>query len=202
VQPYLRTWRIGAGIGYGGRDEFDFRYDGAEYLEETTEPSTEGIATGSKAFTIDGFVAVESEASVSMVVTRGSYPKPNPDFVASPVVESMWIRWLAYADGREPLSSMAYAVYTMARTAWGNEAAMAVGLGISDRVLDRMRYLSSCVGTVETARKAPIKEQRAHTGEEEAWMRQVVLAVIQRTGEVAAGQSNMPKLTQADFSTT
>jgi hypothetical protein len=182
-----------------GGDEFDFRYDGAEYEVDKGEPGKDDQTTRSKVFSLNGGVTLAPVSAYGLgTVTRKSYPEPPDGFTTSPLVESMWVRWLAYKNGRELLSSMAWAVFTTVRAEYGNEKQMAEVLGISGNALAYLRYLSSCVGTAETARKAPIKDRREHTGEEEAWMRRVVLAIIQRTGEVAAGQSNMPQLTETD----
>lgn len=199
-EVYLQSWRIAAGIDRAGTDDFDLVYDGAEYEVEDVEPRGGPTPQRSKSFSISGAITSASPSIAGRgTVTERCYPKPNSGFTASALVVSMWTRWLAYKSGREPLSTMAYAVFTIALDEWHDDRTMARVLGISTGVLSHLRYLSSCVGTIETARKAPIKETRAHTWAEEEWMRRVVLALIRRAGEAAAGQSNFPQLTQADF---
>jgi len=194
VEPYLRAWEISHALRVGGEPEFRFEFVRAEVIDR--DPPPPGTPQ-----TIEASSLMHARASFSATagVERGSLPAPPSTFFVDADVETLWTRWRAYREGRQPLQGMAYFVLTVLQMHGGRSAATA-RFGISSTVLKTLGTLSSETGDVTTARKAKAAA-RPPTPQEAAWLEAAVVAIIRRAGEVAAAGSatSLPRLTMADL---
>jgi hypothetical protein len=165
VDPFLRAWEIHAAIQEGVLIEF--QYDRAEIIDR--HPLPPGSAT---VVAPAGIASANAFGSGAVHTVHGEYPSPPTAFAADPDVEKLWSRWSGYADGREPLQSMAYFCLTVldAAAAGSNRAETQAHFAVSGRVLSTLSRLSSDVGDAATARKMSRyqRDQRPLTGEESA----------------------------------
>jgi hypothetical protein len=194
VEPYLRAWEVSHALRVGGDAEFHFEFIRAELIDR--DPPPPGTPQ-----TIQASALVHGRAifSATVSVERASLPEPPSAFAVDAEVETLWARWRAYREGREPLQGMAYFVLTVVEMHGGRRAA-AARLGIATTVLSTLGRLVSEAGDVTTARKA-VAAARPLTPQETAWLVAAVIAIIRRVGGVAAAGSatSLPQLTMNDL---
>ena len=146
-------------------------------------------------------VDVRLVAEATLRLSRRQYPEPPGKFAVSADVETMWYRYRRYLEGQERLADMAYACLTVLEARAGDRRKVAEEYCISSAVLGTLGRLTTEIGDGETARKFNrLKEQRSHTGPEEAWLKAAVQAMIRRTGELASDpKAQRPMLTMNDL---
>lgn len=162
VASFLNDWEVHAAM----RDMpgvLKFRFDQAE-LREPASPDVGGTV----------LLAAESSLSISavasMTVTRKRYPAPPPGFHATTEVELAFRRWRAYLEGREPLLSMAYFVFTVLVPENGRsrQEASAVFV-VEETVLRTLSGLSSVRSGLD-ARKFTASNPVPLSDQERAWL--------------------------------
>lgn len=182
VERYLRAWEIRHALRVGGEPEFRFEFQRAEVIDR--DPPPPGTP---QTVAVSGHISASSFASATLGVERGSLPAPPSDFELEPDVETLWARWRAYQEGREPLQSMAYFALTVLERHGGRRPA-AARFGVSEKVLKTLGELVSERGDATTARKAKATANPLMPNEH-GWIEAAVLALVRRAGEVAADPS-------------
>jgi hypothetical protein len=193
VEPFLRAWECHADLD-DGIGVIRFKYFRADVLDRDPKPGSVAVALGTTE-------VIGTADRVIAQMARTVYPAPPVNFAVSPDLETCLLRWKRYREGREPLQSMAYFVYTYVTAFLGGGDVKAVSehLSVSRPVLDKIRILASTKGDASTARKVNAKAPFVElTSAEEGWLDQAVGQVIRRIGEVASG-AKVPLITMADL---
>ena len=202
VESYLHAWEIDAGIRQG-RGSMEFVYKSASTINL---PPSDGVSTGIPAAVSEKFrVSVTYTLDITPV-TLTSYPSPPEGFKASPDVETLWMRYEGYSDGKEPLETMGYFCLTLIEQmyGYGNEKreTAARTLNVESEVFERLGELTSTKGSITTARKAPQGGRwQPLTAAERTWMETVIRRLIRRLGEYAGcdNPSILVKVGMRDF---
>ena len=202
VELYLRGWEISAALQYGGRSEFHFVFEHAEILD--LDPLPAAPPGSPQTVQLSAAAVGVGVASVTIHVTRGSYPKPPDDFELSEDVEVMWSLYDSYLEGRDRLLPMAYSCLSRLVYRAGSLEQAANQYRISQRMLRTLSELTSTLGIGMEARKlGKGSKNRAPTAEETVWIETAVRLLIRRAGEVAYApykawsmitMDNLPKL--------
>lgn len=199
IEPILRAWELDAAIR-GSFYGLKFVFDKAEIIDRTPiVPGQTRIVTSVGALCMDAILC-----SATVRVGKAKYPDPPLTFRLTPDVESLWLRYKAFIDGREPLLAMAYVCLTILEASVGNpragrRARAAKKFGIDATVLGKLGELTSKGGDRLTARKVEgIQPMRPLTGPETEWIQSVVKALILRVGD-SRDIASLPKITMADF---
>lgn len=193
VAEFLRSWEIQAALSVG-RGCLRFEHDSAKVVDRHPSPGTNTLV-------LEPLVCKVSVGAVTLHIGRSSYPEPPKDFVASPLVETMWHRFEMFLDGREPLASMAYFCLSTIQADAGGRNKAAAKYHVDRGVLDKLGQLTSEVGDSSTARKIDSSSTlRPHTPQETEWMKCAVQTIIRRVGEVEASPTaSRPRLTMSDL---
>ena len=178
VGEYLKDWEILIGLELGP-NEFELRYDHAEIIDRNPPLEPEETHYVEAHTTINVEVVVSAQSNV----TRAKFPSLPKDFKTSPDVESMYLRYKGYRQGKEPLTSMAYMCLTILQASAGGRRQASTKYNIHMDVLNKMGDLTSTKGNVEEARKAPI--ERPLQPNEKKWIIEAVKLFIRRVGEHA-----------------
>ena len=196
VDPFVREWELDAALT-GRPGDFSLSFMDAKLVDRNPTPGV-----------IEASLTIRSgapRASILATVGKLSYPAPplvpklEPD---DPEVQSMFIRYARYCDGREPLLSMANFCLTMLerRLAKGRGAA-AQQYGIAGMVLKKFGDLVANKGGPDTARKANPRFEELKT-EEKRFLEAVVKIMIRRVAEVAhSGSPPTDQITMAHLPT-
>lgn len=127
-----------------------------------------------------------------------SFPK---NFSASPDAEAMYLRYKAYWQNRETLTSAAYMILTILETGAGNRKEASKQYNIEYAVLDTLGELVSTKGDPVEARKYPKDGKfKPLCPKETDWIVSVIKALIRWVGEYAHDpDAELKKLTMGDF---
>lgn len=179
VASFLKDWEVHAAM----RDMpgvLEFRFDQAELRQAAPRD-----AGGTVLLAAEATLAISAVASAT--VTHARYPAPPPGFHATTEVELAFRRWRAYVEGREPLLSMAYFIFTMLvpKNGRSRQEASAV-FAVEEAVLSTLSGLSS-VRSGSDARKFTATNSVPLSDHERAWLEAVVRRLIYRLGEHAGG---------------
>ena len=199
IDEYIGTWLMQAYLA-GQESEFSLVYKNAAIVDRISTPPpppTHGVVVvaGTGSLKITGYPA-------TCIVSRSKFPDPPTHFVKTPAVETMYIRYRGYREGKEPLSSMAYMCLTLleaeataSSSPKGNKRAKACKLfNIEKAVLDTIGVLSTNYGDPAEARKISGKGPRPPlTAQQRNWLEAALKAVISRVARVA----HDPKLAAA-----
>ena len=176
---YIPNWEFDVGLKFGlrcGPDVFRLRFDHSEIVDRNRPPDPLSLSVRVSA----GVPRVSADLAPPMPPEF-----PGPPRVAirrSPDVDSMYQRFLWYLDDREPLAGMAYFCWTVLVYGNGDRSKAARRLGVSNKVLDCIRKLSSYKGGTgarkEDGRNAP------YTPEEERFLKLAIKRLIRRAAEV------------------
>jgi hypothetical protein len=193
VEPFLKNWEIAQALDRGQR-ELWFEYVEPKIID--LKPPPRNPDGGPAAFGVDT-VALGLRGEYARVLrTEATYPSPPSGFVASSEVRMLFARYQEYAEGREPLASMAFACYRYIREVLGKIDGPADKKfhisGGRDGVLATLRRLAGGKGRRKDLLQAP------YTPKEEAWVAAAVRRLIRRVGEQAAG-AQLPQITMADL---
>lgn len=184
IEPFLRAWELDADLRWGlGTIKFKYK----DHTIVNRNPPQPGEACPKILHAEMGGVLV-SGGSVSFHVTRVSYPKPPSTLQLTPDVETMWLRYRRYLEGREPLLAMAYFCLTVVEASAGGRNAAARQYGVDKQVLSKLGDLTAKGGDAKTARKLKKGQSlRSLLGAEQAWLEEVVKALIRKLGEHRPG---------------
>jgi hypothetical protein len=121
----------------------------------------------------------------TVVIGHRTFPSPDPTFRRTQLTDLLSERLRAFRDGRAELPAVAYVVLSAVQTAFGSRAKCAAALAVDPPVLDTLGRLSSQYDP-EIGRKAE-GEPKPLTGQELAWLHAVIVRLVRRLGEHAAG---------------
>jgi len=196
VERYLRAWDILTGLE---QDPWDFRlvFDHADIIDRSPDTNDRNVLN------LQGHVSAHVVVSdnVSLHVSRDKYPSFPNNFSASPDAETMYLRYKAYRQNRETLTSMVYMSLTILEAGAGGRKKAARQYNIEYAVLDTLGRLASTKGDPAEARKFPksgIFEPLSP--KEKDWIILVIKALIRRVGEYAHDpRAKLRQLSMTDF---
>lgn len=199
VDEYLRAWDIWIGLEHDP-DDLRFVFDRANVIDRSPHE------TGKNIVNLQAHVAASTVTSnVSLHVPHEWYPSFPQNFIASPDAETMYLRYKAYRQNREKLTSMAYMCFTVLTASAGGREKAAKQYYISSKVLKKLSGLSTERGDATEARKCtgngtftPLSPK------EKEWIVSVIKVLIRRVGEYEYAQSTgaeLKQITMGDFHT-
>jgi hypothetical protein len=179
ADPFVDGWAIVSGLRRG-RAEICFEFINADIIDRSPAPNEGNYAWGAIRLP-----AIQVHMTGTALPIKKGYPKPSPNFSATPEVQILWARYQAYIDGREPLLSVAYFCLTFVEVLAGGGAQRASEkYKISRKVFERIGSLTGERGDYLTARKvvseAPPKPL---TQEDLRWLDAAIRIIIRRLGE-------------------
>lgn len=181
VDEYIKRWEILIGIEHGP-DELKLIFETSDIIDRAPTPESKG---GLVIHVKSGLLAVTGLDAI-VHISRSKYPPLPKQFSLSPDVETMYVRYKAYREGRETLLAMAYMCLTVLETSAGGREQAATRYHIDKRVLNKLGELSTQRGTKEEARKVPQNGQfKPLSGTERTWIETVIKLLIRRAGEWA-----------------
>jgi hypothetical protein len=179
VDPYVHAWEVLGGLEQDPGD-LNFDFQNAEVSDNSAPEADLHVHR------VTGEIIAHMEMSGTLHVSRGKYPTPPKCFSFSPDVETMYNRYKAYREGREPLLSMAYMCLTVLEASARGRANTSKQYCIDRNVLDTLGELSSTKGDATEVRKFPKdRKPKALTTHEKQWLNEVIKALIRRAGEWA-----------------
>jgi hypothetical protein len=197
VDPFLRAWSIHAGVD-GFAEEVTFHFKMADIIDR--QPISEG---GTLA--MEGTICASVHISGTLHLSRGRFPSPPQQFASSPDVETMYHRYQAYREEREPLLAMAYMCLTVLEASLGpnvegKRKAVCDKYHIDPPVREKFGDLVSERGDASEARKmSGTGSLIPLTEDEKGWIEAVVRRLILRAGEYSYDPNNLSKITMSDF---
>lgn len=180
VAPFLHDWEMHAAI-QTMPGVLMFRFDRAQVIEPPVLAGALRSVQGTSA------MALRAKATATAILSR--YPSPPSNFRVTTEVETAFRRWRGYREGREPLLSMAYYIYTIFVPKGGRSRPEAATLfAVEERVLSLLSGLSSIRGGSDDARKFSLQSTaQLLKDQERAWLEETVRRLIYRLGEQAGG---------------
>lgn len=200
LELYLKAWEINEALRLGQR-EMCFQYQSATVEDRQPSAGEHSEAT----YVTSSFDLLRSVVQRKQL---DSYPAPPENFTVSPDVETMWLRYEQYLQGREPILSMANFCLTVleqsakSEALKGNPRQKAAQLyNIEFDVLHKLGGLSANRGDEMTARKVSGQsDNQPLSDSEESWIRQCMLILIRRVGEYAKDpQKQLTQITTSDI---
>jgi hypothetical protein len=180
AERFLRGWELDARLKEG-RPALAFQYVTGEMVDRDPPPPGSPQVLALKAA---GIAVVAG--SLSICVTRRTYPDPPADFEFTPDVEVLWSRLEGYHAGREPLLSMAYFCLTWIERSGGGRRSAAKLFGLDKAVLDKLGELATNRGGPQEARKATRSTLSQQLSDrEEKWIVACLELLIRRVGEAS-----------------
>jgi len=195
VDEYLGAWEMLIGLEHDPGD-LSFAFQKAQVIDLSPPPQA------NKQLNLQAHISGHSVTpSVSVHISFDKYPSRPQNFVVTPDVETMYLRYNAYRHNRESLTSMAYMCLTILELGASGRKEAAKQYSIEFSVLDILGRFCSTKGDPTEARKAPRDGKFLPlTQGEKGWIIEVIKALIRRAGEWAYDRSaNLPKLSLADF---
>ena len=188
AEEYLKNWEVLIGIEHHP-DELSFTFERADI--DTASDIQHTLRSGASYILVNTLLRCRRE----------KFPSRPTKFRLSPDVETMYVRYKAYKQGREPLTSMAYMCLKVLEVSASNKRSEAAEkFNISDNLLQKLGKLANRGGPTEV-RKAPKNGKYIPLkSTEKIWMESVVKAIIRRAGEWAyEPTAKLPQLAMADF---
>ena len=199
VDPFTRAWEFDAALkerpGY-----FRIVYWHAEIVDRSPTP---GIIEVSPPPVRWEFRV--SQPTVTLV--KPSYPAPPPSLNLdpdNPDVQTMYVRYANFSEGKEPLPGLAYFCYTMLTYRFSGQKnqrrqSAAATFNISASVLKTVNRLASNKGGRSASRKAEGVVSEL-SPEEISYLEAAVKIMIRRVAEVAfSGMAPAHQITQIDL---
>jgi len=197
VEEYLGRWEVLIGLECGP-NELTFSYQDADVIDRAPSPDDKrAVMSGRVALA----VALTLDPKIHVSRKRRGYPSRPNRFSRSLDVETMYHRYMAFKQGREPLTSMAYMCLTVAEASAGSRREAAERYQIRPDVLSKLGEFSSARGSPLEVRKAPKSgNYLSLTSKERNWIEAVIKALIGRVGEWAYDpEATLDELTMDDF---
>jgi len=178
VEPFLRAWELDDALRLGST-QFTFAYQDVTIVDRDPPPPG-----ASQQIVVASAEIVLASDTVTATVTRGTFPDPPSDFMATPDAESMWNRYEGYTAGKEPLLSMAYFCLTLVEARGGDREGAAASFKISRLILRKLGELTSARDDASAARKYPRQTSPVPlTPAEARWIEAAIRAIIRRVGQ-------------------
>jgi hypothetical protein len=172
---FVRAWEIEAGLQYGPR--VHFRFEGSHLVDRKAKSGTLELSFGNR-------LSLSGSAIVKLGLL--AYPDPPRNFKVTPVVDLLWTRYCRYTEDREPLQSAAFFCYSVLKVTAGSNRKAAQQFRIQEKVLTKLRELSSERGDKLTARKLTPRTTPL-SGEEKNWIECAIKAIIRHLATRPAG---------------
>jgi hypothetical protein len=196
LKKYLRAWEILIGLEHDP-DELHLRFDHVDIIDRQPDLINKNVIN------LHGIAAMHAYTSnnVTLHISRGRYPSFPNNFTASPDVETMYFRYKAFRQNREPLTSMAYMCLTILEIIAGNRKKAAEKYCIDPKILDLLGKLCSTKGDITEARKFPKNRTFIRLNQRERdWIIAVIKKLIRRVGEYTHGNGvKLRQITLRDF---
>lgn len=189
IEDYIRRWEFTAGLSRGP-GYFKMRFDRAEIEDRKPTPGAVSLLGQPTRFSFTTSVA-------TVTVSPSRYPPPPSEVSLSADVETMYVAYADFCQGRKSLVGMAYFCLDILQSPNGRKGA-AEAYQISRKVLKRIQVLSSTRGG-QQARKE-IGRHQDLTDQERYFLEEATKAIIYRAAEKAhAPDSDLPKITLSDL---
>lgn len=195
TDEFLRNWEIIIGLEHDP-DDIIFKFEHADIVD--LEPLQKSNNINLKASSCEHILFSDS---VTLHVSRGKYPHPPNNFVSSPDIETMFMRYKAYREGRDKLLSMAYLILTIVQSRSETRKEAVDKYKIQREVLDKLGELTSTKGDEQEARKAPKDGMfKPLTSKERDWVISVCKLLIKQLGKYEhSGDGSILELRMADL---
>ena len=193
VRPFIIHWEFEAAI-LDGPGSFSLLYERAEIIDQEPSPSEPGVRR------LRAHLRIPTP-TVSAKISYSALHYPPPPVGGSvklddPAVVKMKSKYERYCLGGTTLPDAAYFCVDALVESYGGLPAAAKACGISRKVLEDIRKLSSYKGG-EDSRKADSFDVE-FTSEEKRFLKRALKAMIIRAAQVAADDSQRhPKITKA-----
>ena len=180
IEDYIRAWELDAALKYGP-NAFRLEFDWTEIEDRNPAPSVAVVRTRPLRVSV-------ALSAPQVIVAPPAYPAPPSKGLArSPDVESMYLRYAGYHEGKEPLASMAYFCLTVLEASTGKRRerlkAAATKYCIDQQVLKNLGRLCSTKGGVSSRKAEGLG--RELTSHERHFLQMAVKVIIRRAAEVA-----------------
>lgn len=191
TDDYLKEWEILIGIQHNP-DALSFKFDRADIIDRDPSPEGEHPQIQATA-TIAGHV--------NLLKSYNEYPSRPKEFLVSPEVETMYLRYKLYKKNKESLTSMAYMCLTVLEVSAVDRKRAALKYNIHYNVLNKLGELCSTKGDEKEIRKAQKdKKYIPLTPVEKQWIQEVVKSLIRRAGDWTYDQKGrFDQITMGDF---
>lgn len=190
TDEFLNKWEIIIGLE-NDPDDIKFRFDRSAIVDLEPNENEDNV---NLSVSVSGHVHLSE--NVTLHVSRHKYPDPPIKFSISPDVETMYLRYKAYRQGRDTLLSMAYLLLTVVQSKSRTRKEAAEKLKIEKEILDTLGELCSTKGDEREARKAPqngVFTPLRH--KEREWVLAACKLLIKRCGELEfCGTENLSQL--------
>jgi len=200
VDNFLQAWSISIGLKHTP-DEIKFVFESVEIIDRN--PPKETCNSKSLTMCISGSMhaSASCSASVSIHTSKSKFPSLPQNFAVIIDVETMYLRYKAYRENRESLTSMAYMCLTILEASTGGRRYASQKYFIHLDVLRKLGVLVSEWGSELEARKMPKSGTFTPlTQKEKSWIEEVIRKIIFRVGEQAFDpQKQLPQITMNDF---
>lgn len=178
TDQFLNMWEITIGLE-NDPDDIGFKFDRSEIVD--LEPNKNENNVNLFASVCEHIHIVEH---ITVHVSRHKYPEPPDQFSISPDVETMYLRYKAYREGRDKLLSMAYLLLTVVQSKSANRREVSKKLRVEKEILDTLGELCSTKGDESEARKAPKDGAFIPLSQKEReWVLAACKLLIKRCGE-------------------
>jgi hypothetical protein len=197
VQPFLDAWELSEALDQR-RKSFWFELEDCKIIDR--DPPPPGTPQTIQAAVIASGVKIHAIAITSFSV--GEYPSPPERMKAvSPVVTSIWTRYLRFKAGGEPLQQLAYYWLSVLREQHDGIAGASRALCIERSVLERVGRDSNNEGDEMEARKRTPKGIRKPLAQvQRDWLESTLLVLIRRKAEFDSNpDQHFDKITMASF---
>lgn len=188
--PIMRAWEVKLAMEVATLD-VTIKYKNTEVIDRNPTPGV--IELQAEAIAM---ATAFAHASVRRTFNR-FLPAPEAGFVFTSDVKSLWQRYRAFKEGKEPLLSMTYFSLTLVVSMAENLKQAARALNIDEAILRKLGELSSNRGDQLSARKISARVQPL-TALEEMWIEHAVRAMILQAGRSSNEPSNI-RLCMADL---
>lgn len=149
TDEFLNKWEIIIGLE-NDPDDIRFKFDRSEVVDLEPNQNENNVN-----LSVSVCEHVHCVDHVTVHMSRHKYPDPPDQFSISPDVETMYLRYKAYREGRDTLLSMAYLLLTVAQSKSATRREAAKKLRVEKDILDTLGELCSTKGDEREARKAP-----------------------------------------------
>jgi hypothetical protein len=149
IDEFFKKWEIIIGIE-NDPDDIKFKFDRSVVID--LEPNKNENNT---ILSVSASEHVLISDNDTLHVSRHRYPYPPVNFSISPDVETMYLRYKAYREGRDTLLSMAYLLLTVMQSKSKTRKEAAEKLKMEKEIFDTLGELCSTKGEEREARKAP-----------------------------------------------
>lgn len=185
VAEYIESWQMSADLE-GGPGSFRLAFQNAKVVDRQPPPGDVSLSLTVR--------SGKPSASLRMRAVSRRYPEPPADRdFQHPDVKAMYVRYIGYRQGEEPLASMAYFCLTVLEHSVQpprRREKAARRWQIDESLLDRVAELSSTRGGT-AARKAE-GIGKPHTPEESRFLHEAIRSIIGHAASMACSTGTSP----------